>query len=92
MLARSSLLVLLAGCDLVFGVSGQPEPCELGSFEQAQVTAIAEADDFSVDWDQTFAVINHAGLAWELSLRDRMKTPIDLGVHLPYAIALAPEG
>ena len=92
MLARSSLLVLLAGCDLVFGVNGQPAPCELGSFDEAARTEIVEADEFSVDWDQTFAVISQVGLSWEVSLSDRIQKPIDLGVYMNLALALAPEG
>ncbi len=99
MLARSSallsssvLVVLLGGCDLVFGVTGQPEPCELASFEHAQESVIADAQAFSVDWDQTFAVIYRDPITYELSLPAGEMTPIDIGVYNPVSVALAPEG
>lgn len=92
MLARSSLLVLLAGCDLVFGVSGQPDPCELASFERAQESVITTAHAFSVDWDQTLAVIYRDTSTFELTLPAGEMTPIDIGAYDPVSMALAPEG
>lgn len=90
--ARFSLLVLLAGCDLAFGVSGQPEPCELGRFANPEQTTIVGAMRFSVDWDQTFAVIEREVGTFEVSLPDATLTPIDLGLYMTSSLALAPEG
>ena len=92
MLARFSLLVLLAGCDLAFGVSGQPAPCELGKFASPMQTNIVPADLFTVDWDQRFAVTMRADTIYEVSLPDLTETPIDLGPYNPSSLALAPEG
>jgi len=93
LLARSSVLaVMLAGCDFVFGVNGQPEPCELRSFGGATRTEIVEAEEFSVDWDQTFAVFSQGGLNWQMKLPDGTPEMIDLGVYVNLTFALAPEG
>jgi hypothetical protein len=92
MLARSSVLaLLLGGCDFVFGLTGQPDPCELASFD-GEASAIAEADAFSVDWDQTFALIDHDGATFELALPAGEQTPIELGLYTHVTLALAPEG
>jgi hypothetical protein len=92
LLARSSVLVvLLAGCDLVFGVNGQPEPCELGTFDGNPHELFA-ADTFSVDWDQTFAVIQKDGYNYEAKLPELTLTPVDVGIYMNVYYALAPEG
>jgi hypothetical protein len=85
------LLVLLAGCDLAFGVSGKPEPCELAAFDHAARTEIVEADDFSVDWDQTIAVVTARGFAQQLALPAGEPQPIDLGVYAIMSLGLTPE-
>ena len=92
MLARSSLFVLLAGCDFVFGVNGQPEPCDLASFDTASATPIASADEFSVDWDQTFAVFFADGFNWQMDLPDGEPRQIDLGLYNSNNMSLTPEG
>jgi hypothetical protein len=94
MLARSSVVacVALAGCDFVFGLSGQPDPCELASFADKDATTIAEADAFSVDWDQTLALLEQRGLMYELALPAGELTAIDVDVYNHVALALTPEG
>jgi len=92
LLARFSLLVLLAGCDLAFGVSGQPEPCSLGKFASPTQNIVVEADLFSIDWDQQLAVITRGSDAFEVALPDETETPIELGPYSRSALALSPEG
>ena len=95
--ARSSaaLAVLialpLAGCDAVFGLDGEIEPCELGSFADATPVDIIEAEEFSVDRDMTLAVISMRGSHFELDLASNAVTPIDLGLYMVSGLALAPE-
>jgi hypothetical protein len=83
---------LLGGCDLVFGVEGKSEPCELGSFAGATSVDLAVADDFSVDWDMTFAVLVANGASNELDLETLTLSPIELGPYSNIGLALAPEG
>lgn len=85
-------LALLGGCDLVFDVNTDSEPCELGSFADATPLDLAPADDFSTDWDMTFAVVMDRGLAIELDLAKNTSTPIDLGPYTTLGLSLAPEG
>jgi hypothetical protein len=86
-------LLLLGGCDLAFGVGGEPDPCDLGTFDSARTTDIAPAFRFSVDWDQRFAVVEHDDTTYaELALPDATETPIDLGLYATINLALAPEG
>ena len=82
----------LAGCDLVFGLSGDAEPCEVASFAAATPEDVAEAEDFSFDWDETFGVIQNIGAMSELDPRAKTITPIDLGPYSNYGLALTPEG
>lgn len=82
----------LAGCDLVFGLSGDSAPCEVASFAAATPEDIAEAEDFSFDWDDTFAVIQNVGAMYELESRTKTITPIELGPYNNYGLSLTPEG
>jgi hypothetical protein len=86
------VLLLLAGCDFVFGVNGQPEACELADFDSATGTPLVDADEFSVDWDQTFAVISQNGASFQVTLPSGTPEPIDLGLYINLDFALAPEG
>jgi hypothetical protein len=92
-MARSELLLLLAltGCDVVVGVSDDPRPCGAGAFTGSG-TAIVDADAFSIDWDQTIAVISTGGITSQYQFSDGTQTPIDLGIYVPGAFALSPEG
>jgi hypothetical protein len=86
-------LLLLGGCDLAFGVGGDPDPCELASFDSARPTEITTAFRFSVDWDQRFAVIvGNDGLNAEIELPSGTAHPIDLGPYNPVNLSLNPEG
>ena len=91
MLARSSLLVLLTGCDLMFGLTGQPFPCELGAFDGATPRVIGQADSFSIDWDQTYAVLARDGAVFEMDLPAGEPTMIELGVYMNLGLSLTPE-
>lgn len=92
-MARFSLLLLVCGgCDLVLGLDEDPTPCTPESFAAAPSVAITEADHFTVDWDQTFAVVSAAGLMWEVALPDGAPVAIDLGVYVDFGLALSPEG
>jgi hypothetical protein len=82
---------LLAGCDLAFGVGGDPDPCTLSAFDDAPVEELVAANDFSVDWDQTFAIVARETGAFEVSFAGGEK-PIDLGVYVNAGFSLAPEG
>jgi hypothetical protein len=86
-----ALALACTGCDLAFGLDGE-EPCSLGSFDGAQTTDITEADDFSIDWDQTLAVYTRQGLAFEVALPSATPKPIDLGPYTMLALSLTPEG
>lgn len=87
------MLLLLGGCDLAFGVGGDPDPCELASFDTARPTEITTAFRFSVDWDQRFAVIvGDDGLNAEIELPSGTARSIDLGPYNPVNVSLAPEG
>jgi hypothetical protein len=92
--ARSSaLLLLLGGCDLAFGVGGEPDPCELASFDGARTTDIIPAYSFSVDWDQRFAVVRLDNeMSVEVDLPNGTPRPIDLGPYNNLSFSLAPEG
>jgi len=91
--ARSSLiLVLLAGCDSVFGLVDDPKPCQPASFDGMTPTTLAVADEFSVDWDQRFAVISMDGLMYEMELPAGELVAIDLGVYMDLGLSLSPEG
>jgi hypothetical protein len=91
--ARSSVvaLVALAGCDLVFGLDDKPEPCPLASFDGAAPTTITAAQHYSIDWDQTFAVISQEGASFEMALPDGAPTPTDLGLYMTLGLSLNPE-
>jgi hypothetical protein len=96
-MARSNALALaaialLGGCDLAFSVERENEPCQLGSFAESTPVDLAVAEDFSVDWDMTFAVLMAGGTAHELDLKTLAVTPIDLGPYANIGLALAPEG
>ena len=92
--ARSSLLVLLlGGCDLAFGVDGDPGPCDLGTFNSARANDLTPANAFSIDWDQTYAVVAlDNGTSAELTLPAGELRMIDLGLYSGVTMSLDPEG
>lgn len=91
-LARSEWIVVAAlcgGCDAVFSV-GDTQACEVAAFDHVRSTALLAADDFSIDWDEKYAVLDIGGLPYEYRF-DGMPAPIDLGPTIPMTLALAPE-
>jgi hypothetical protein len=76
----------------VFGLTEDPPPCQPASFEGKTATPITAAEQFTVDWDQTFAVVSKDGAMFEVELPSGTPTPIDLGVYVDFGLALAPEG
>lgn len=92
-LTRAVLLALpLAGCDAVFGLDGEIDPCELGSFADVTPVDLVEAVEFSVDREMTFGVITMRGAYLELDLATNALTPIELGPYATNSLALTPEG
>lgn len=86
------LALALGGCDLAFGFDTGEKPCDVTTFDSARHTDLAVAEDFSVDWDQTFAVIIQEGASFELPLPTGTPVPIDLGIYPSGALSLTPEG
>lgn len=87
------LALACGGCDLAFGLDEGPEACELSSFESAASVDLINANDFSVDWDQRFAVVIRNGAAFELELPNGLPLPIDLlGLYVNDGMAMTPEG
>ena len=94
-MARSELLIALAlvsGCDVVVGLSGDQHACGTTTFKADKGTPIVATEDFSIDWDATFAVLATGGLVSEYHFADKSQTPIDLGGYDNLGLALAPEG
>jgi hypothetical protein len=92
-LAALAAVVALAGsgCDLVIGMSGDARACGNASFTGAPTT-IAQADAFSIDWDEHFALLDLTGLTTRYSFADQQQTPIDLGGYVNASLSLSPEG
>jgi hypothetical protein len=88
----AAVIALLGGCDLVFDVQRESTPCELGSFAEVPPLDLTRAEEFSIDWDMTFAVTTLEGMSYEVDLETRTSMPIDLGLYSPISLALAPEG
>jgi len=98
-MARSSrclvglaLTLALGGCDVVLGVDREAEPCDLGAFDPERGADLGPAEDFSLDWDETFGVVANEGFTYEIDPRTMERTPTDLGPYASVALALAPEG
>lgn len=91
-LSALALVPLFGGCDLVFDIGTEAEPCELASFTDATAVDIVRADDFSANWAMTFAVVTSDGASYEIDLATSILTPIDLGPYQYRGLSLAPEG
>ena len=90
--AAVALAGLLAGCDSVFGLTGEAKPCEVGSFAVVTPVDVTAAEAFSFDWDETFGVISIDGSTFEIDPVTSVVTPTDLGPYLSTALSLTPEG
>src|SRR5690349_6620143 len=89
---RWLLVVGLCGCDAVFGLSGDPRPCDTSSFDQVTPSDIAPAEQFSISWDRSLAVVQSGGLMFEMNLPSTDMKPIDLGIYVDVQLSLNPEG
>jgi hypothetical protein len=87
-----ALALVCGGCDLVFGVGGDQEPCSLESFETVAPVDVTTAEMFSVDWDQRFAVLLDSGIAYEHDLATGTRTSFELTEYSPTGLSLIPEG
>ncbi len=84
--------VLCVGCDVVFGLDGSPAPCGTTSFATAKTTQITPADEFSISWSLTFAVIVKSGWPYEIALPNGTPVDIDLGAYDDTGMSINPEG
>ena len=92
-LARSEWILIAAlcgGCDTVFSV-GDTHACAVASFDHAKPEGLLAVDAFSVDWDESYAVVSLSGLPNQYRF-DGMPAPIELGAGVPVTFSLAPEG
>lgn len=85
-------LATLAGCDSVFGLTGEAKPCHISTFAAATPVEVTPAEDFTFDWDETFGVITSDGRTFQLDPVTAALTAIDLGPYSSTGLALAPEG
>jgi hypothetical protein len=85
--------VSLAACDVVWGLSGEPGPCDLTAYDQAiasdlvsnlHVTVAAQAE--------RLVFTNPANQTFEQPLAGGDPIAMSLGVYDPFTLALAPEG
>ncbi len=83
----------LAACDVVWGLSGEPGPCDLDSFDGATSSdAIMSGDLFTVSQGTNRVVVAAEGNVFEHPLAGGDPVQLDLGIYPPLAVALAPEG
>jgi len=91
---RSGLIVLmfaLGGCDVVFGLSGEPSPCALESFDGVTAETMLPADEFSFTPDRS-GVVDIASFDFEI-LADHTMVPIeDLEPTGKLSFGIVPEG
>ena len=87
-----TIAVASGGCDVVFGVDSDRDPCDVSSFATATPRDIAPAASFSISWDRSLAVIQTDIQTVEMTLDDGVQTPIDLGAYNMLGLAMAPEG
>lgn len=86
------VLSVCTGCDVVLGLDDHPAPCSQASFAQAMPARVMNAEQFSIAWDQSRAVVIVNGQAMELSPLTGTPTRIDLGPYTPTSLGLSPEG
>jgi hypothetical protein len=86
------LLGVCSGCDSVLGFDTNPGPCSSASFANAKPTTVMTAEQFSISWDQTRAVVVQRGSTWEVSPLTAKPVAIDIGPYFPMSLGLSPEG
>jgi hypothetical protein len=83
----------LGACDVVWGLSGEPSPCRLDSFDNATTSdEIMAGDHFTVSTGVNRVVVVNVGNILEQPLGGGDPVQLQLGVYTPLSVALAPEG
>jgi hypothetical protein len=86
-----AVVVLLAGCDVAFNVTGYEAKCDLQSFSNnSSPRAIATAVDFGITEDEDLLVGVNDGSFFQMT--GTAVAPVDLGIYPSVAFGLAPEG
>lgn len=87
-------LASLAACDVVWGLSGEPNACALRSFDGLDaVDMVTGGDRFSVSGNGGLAVVENEGMLFERDLvAEGSPLLLDLGPYSPMSVAMAPEG
>lgn len=85
------LLGVCTGCDVVWGLDESPAPCAQASFDNAKPVQLMPAEDFSISWDLSRAVVLKA-VVYEVSPLTGTPMPIDIGPYTPTSLGLSPEG
>ncbi len=82
----------LAGCDVVFGLSGEPSPCALESFDTATQSTMMPADELSFTPDG-FGVVAINNFAFEIDpAQSGQMLPIELEPAAKVSLGIVPEG
>lgn len=96
MLRQLSLVAVtsLGACDVVWGLSGEPSACELGSFDDREpVAMVTQGLRFTVSGNGQRAIIDEEGFAMvERDLVTEEQQTLELPPYTPIAISIAPEG
>jgi hypothetical protein len=87
-----ALLLGVCGCDVVFGLDEDPASCSQASFAQAKTTDIVAAEEVSVSWDMSRAVITSLGIPFEIALPGGQPVVMAIGPYVPVSLGLSPEG
>jgi hypothetical protein len=87
------VIACLGGCDVVWGLSGEPSACELGAFDGEPVATATDGFRFTVSGDGERAIlIEDEASVFEAELAIGDRQPVELPPYTPIAIALSPEG
>ncbi len=88
-----ALAASLGGCDVVWGLSGEPSACELRSFEETEeLDMITGADSFTISGDSDRVVVEIAGELYERRLSGGDLVMLPIGQQQSFSFAIAPEG
>lgn len=91
---RFAILLALSGCDVAFGLTGEPSPCDLGSFDDSMPSEITQAEAFSFT-DDGFGVVVSEGFSFEMTGQDLVSIDLDADDATGYIegqLGISPEG